>query len=156
MEAPDFGPFGGCSDGEDRQASVHPDEPVVVLRSSNRMAALRMEVAGLNVETDVPAVTVPGDGGEQDPCSRRTELSTGADLAGLDRAQQPSQPSSIVVHPDLADGRKRHRPGLAFADADQLGATLGLLVTYPEAVPAATFALALGEVNPPSLAGVGP
>ena|SRR5215211_2227652 len=120
------------------------------------MAACGMEVAGLEVEADIPATTMPRDCREQNPRPRRANPAIGADIAGLARAQQSSQLPSVVVHPDLADGRQSNRPGMAFADPDQATAMLMPLVAYPEALAAATFAFVLREANPRALACAAP
>src|SRR5215211_3252267 len=120
------------------------------------MAACGMEVAGLEVEADIPATTMPRDCREQNPRPRRANPAIGADIAGLARAQQSSQLPSVVVHPDLSDGRQSNRPGMAFADPDQATAMLMPLVAYPEALAAATFAFVLRESNPRALACAAP
>jgi hypothetical protein len=76
-----------CGGGhrEDCKTPVNADEATAVGGGGRLMTALGMEVGRLNVETDVPAVTVPGDGGKQNPRSRCDLPFVGGQVDVVDR-----------------------------------------------------------------------
>jgi hypothetical protein len=110
------------------------------------MTALRLEVGGVDVEADVPACTAPGYGGEQDLGSRRDSLLSGDRIDLRSLAEEPPQPSGVVMYPDPANLGERNRPWMSFPDADQVLIMLSL-VAQAEAVAAAAFALTPGEAD---------
>jgi hypothetical protein len=64
VEAADLNPFYRSGNGKCGNVPVHADECVILLRDSELVATLRVKNRWLEVEADVPAVSVPGDRGE--------------------------------------------------------------------------------------------
>ena len=150
-EAADLGSGGGGRYGESGKAAVDPDKPAMVVGRAGWVMALRMEVRRLDVEADVPASAMPTTGREQDPGPWRHHELPGARIVLRDGTEQPPQPTSVVMYTNRADPRQGHRARMAFPDPDRPGAAAARLIAEPEALAAATFALAPREADPSSL-----
>jgi hypothetical protein len=124
---------------------------------AGRVAALEVNVWGLDVEAHIPTGAVTADGGEQHLGTRRHHRLPGTEVGLCGGAEQPSQPAGIVVHPDHTDGWQRHRAGMTLTDSNTTttSSTVARLVAEPETVPAAPFALAPWEAGPAALAHTG-
>jgi hypothetical protein len=59
----------------------------------------------LDVEADIPAVTVPANRGEQHLRAGGLDHLAGVGVNVVDWAEQSPQPAGVVMHPDGPDGR---------------------------------------------------
>ena len=71
LEAGDLAPVRGGRNSERGKAAIHPDKPVSIAGGPGCVAALGMQVGGMDVEAEIPAGAVPSDRGEQDLGTRR-------------------------------------------------------------------------------------
>jgi hypothetical protein len=133
-----------------RQGRGPPDEPDMIVRRVGSMAAFGVQVGGVDVEADIPAGAVPADRGEQDLGTRRHHRLSSIRIEVGDRAEQPSQPTGLVVDSNSADGRQGHRARMAIPDSDQQSAALASLVAESEAVPTTPLSFPPREPNPPA------
>jgi hypothetical protein len=64
MEASDLRPVGRGGDRERHQAAVQTDPAAVVVIVARSVAAMGVQIRGLDVEAYIPAVPMPAAGGE--------------------------------------------------------------------------------------------
>ena len=99
---------------------------------------------------------MPADGGGQDVGPGRHDRLPGVGVSLCDRTEQPPQPAGVIVNPDRADPRQSHRAGTDLTNPDTAAAALALVVAEPEAVMAASLALAPRKAHPLPLAAARP
>src|SRR5215211_2421013 len=114
------------------------------------MAARRVQVGRVDVEAHMPAASAPANGGEQDLGVRCADRLSSVGVIALNEAQEPPQPAGVVVHPDRADSRQCHRPGITVTDPNAI-----VVVAEPEGFAAPALLLSPGEPDlaAPTLAG---
>jgi len=147
LPATDLGSVRSCCNRERDKTYVDSDIAATLPFGTRLVAALRMNVGCMDVETDIPAGTAPSNGGEEDLGSWSDPLLPGGRVDLGPGPEKLAKPSGVVMHPYPTDGGQGHRPEGPVPHTEQAATRLAL-VPQAETVAAATFALAPREAEP--------
>src|SRR5829696_906881 len=120
----DLGSVRSCCNSERDKAYVDSDIAATLPFGTRLVAAPRVNVGCKDVEADIPAGTVPSDGGEENLGSWSDPLLPSGWVDLGPGPEKLTKPSGVVMHPDPTDGRQGNRPERSVPYTDQVATRL--------------------------------